>query len=197
MPDDYPTLEAVKARLDIADTIDDGMITSVISAASRSIDSFCNRLFSSEVAQVRYFTADCSGYIDVDDLVSVTTLATDSDGDRVYEDTWAATDYDLEPYNAAQQEWPYTRLMIAPDGNYSFPTVRRSVKITGTWGWPSIPYPVQEACILLTIRWFKRKDSPFGIAGSNELGQVQMMATRDPDVKAMLEPYRKFTVGAF
>lgn len=194
--DDYATLEAVKSRLDIADTIDDGMITSVISAASRSIDKTCNRLFS-PVTEVRYFTAMCGTQLDIDDITTVTTIQTDSDGDRTYEDTWSATDFDLEPYNAAAQGEAYTQLHTTPTGRYAFPTVRRGVKITGVWGWATIPYPVTEACILLTIRWFKRKDSPFGIAGSNELGQVQMMATRDPDVRAMLEPYRKFTVGAF
>lgn len=193
---DYTTKALVKARLDITDTIDDTMIDSVITAASRSVDKFCNRLFS-PATEARYFTAMCGTYLDIDDITTVTTIETDADGDRTYEDTWSATDFDLEPYNAAAYGEAYTQLHTTPTGLYTFPTGRKGVKITGVWGWSSIPAPVSEATILLTVRWFKRKDSPFGIAGTNELGQVQMMATRDPDVKAMLEPYRKFSVGAF
>lgn len=193
---DYTTADLVKGRLDIEDTIDDAIITSVVTAASRVIDEMCGRSFQA-VTETRYFSAGCSYEVDIDDLTTLTTLQTDSDGDRTYEDTWATTDYDLEPYNAAAKSWPYTKLTITPIGQYAFPTVRKGIKITGVWGWPTVPSAVEEAATLLAIRWFKRKDAPFGIAGVNELGQVQMMGSSDPDVKAMLASYRKFTVGAF
>lgn len=194
---DYTTAAIVKARLDIINNVDDTALGTVITAASRNVDSMCNRFFSTGSTEVRYFTADCSTVIDIDDLVSVTSLTTDLDGDRVYETTWATTDYDLEPYNAVKYAFPYTKISMAPNGRYGFPTLRKSIAIDAVWGWAAIPAPISEATILMTIRWFKRKDSPYGIAGSNELGQIQMMPSSDPDIKAMLAPYRRMTIGAF
>ena len=57
----------------------------------------------------------------MDDLLSVTTLKTDEDGDRTYEITWATTDYDLMPYNATleSQAQPYSHLQTTPDGDYT------------------------------------------------------------------------------
>lgn len=193
----YTTVATVKLRLDIGGSGDDAALESVIEAASRAIDGLCNRWFYQMTATTRHFTASSPTVLDVPDLVSVTSLTTDTDGDRVYEDTWAATDYDLEPYNAADVGEPYRQLMTTPAGLYGFPTVRKGVKITGTWGWPSVPDAIAEACALESIRLFKRKDAPYGIAGSSELGMQTFMPARvDPQVKALIAPYVRMSVGA-
>jgi hypothetical protein len=194
----YTTLAIVKARLTITGTGNDAALESCIEAASREIDGLCGRRFYQLTATTRYFTADDSQYLDIDDLVSVTSLGTDADGDRTFEDTWATTDYDLEPYNAADTGWPYTQILTAPAGRYGFPSgTRRGVKIVGTWGWPSVPSAITEATILQSIRLFKRKDSPYGIAGSPDLGQQTFVPGQvDPQVKSLVAPYRKLTVGA-
>ena len=190
----YATLAELKARLGTSLSSNDDALTQCLEAASRAVDGFCGRRFYQDSAQTRYFTADDSGYLEVDDLVSVTTLATDSDGDRTYEDTWASTDYDLEPYNAAAIAHPYTSLMTTPDGDYAFPRgVRRGVKIVGTWGWPSVPDAITEATLLLASRLAKRQAAPFGVAAGEE-GGVGIPSV-DPDVRQLVAPYRRLTVG--
>ena len=187
----YATLAELKARLDILDTDDDSVLEAIVEAASRQIDGWCSRTFYAATA-TRYFTPESIDLLILpDDLMSVTTLKTDEDGDRTYETTWATTDYDLEPANAAT----YTHIYTAPDGRYGFPTHRRAVEIAGSWGYASTaPDAINEACLLLSARLWKRKDAPFGIAGSSDAGQLQTLPGMDPDVKQLIQPYRKFAL---
>ena len=193
----YTDLATVKLRLDRTDTKDDAAIESAIEAASRAIDGFTGRIFYQITATARVFTAVDSMWLELPDLVSVSSFQTDSDGDRTYEDTWAATDYDLEPYNASDIGWPYTSVSPTPAGRYGFPVgARKGVKITGTWGFPAVPDAIAEATVILAIRYLKRKDAPFGVSGSPDLGLMQSIPRTDPDVAAMVAPFRNLSVGA-
>lgn len=191
---DYTSTAQVRARLSRTDNRDDATIQTLVTIASKSVEYLTNRRFD-QVTGTRYFTPTESWYTDIDDLVSVTTITTDIQGDRTYSETWSATDYELEPANAPSASFPYTQIAIAPKGTKAFPVLRRGLRIVGVWGWPAVPQPVNEATILMTIRLLKRIDAPFGIVGSTELGNMQMLPARDPDIAAMLAPYRRFTVG--
>jgi hypothetical protein len=59
------------------------------------------------------------------------------------------------------------------------------------WGWSAVPYEVQSACLIQSSRIFVRRQSPFGIAGTPELGTVRLTSRLDPDVEALLRPFRK------
>jgi hypothetical protein len=184
----YCTLTDVKAvdRLKISDPDSDGILEQVIEAASRVIDRDRGRHFYS-LAATRYFTAEFSDLLIVPDLLSVTSLATDG-GLRDYATAWSATDYDLEPYNAAGAGEPYTRLTTAPNGVRSFPLLRRGVKIVGAWGYAAAAPPaIREACVLLTIRVYKRAKAPFGVAGFDGLGQIVLNRMQDPDIRLLLD----------
>ena len=138
MPNLYTTRAQVKARLGItvADTTYDAILNAVIEAVSREIDQYCGRWFY-PVTQTRYFTPASTRRILVDDLLAVTSLKTDEDGDRTYETTWAAGDYDLMPLNAllGSPPEPYWEIRTTPDGDYAFPCVARGVEIAGRWGY--------------------------------------------------------------
>ncbi len=190
----YTTLATFKARLDHLGSHDDAMLEQLIEAASRQIDGLCGRSFYQQTAQTRTFTPEMGDLVWVDDLVSVTSLATDEDGSRTYATTWASTDYDLGPENAVAHGTPYTVIETTLNGRYRFPFGRRTVQITGTWGWPAVPDAIEEATLLQAGRLFKRKDAPFGIAGSADAGQLQTLPGMDPDVKKLVEPYRRLAV---
>lgn len=134
----YCTKVALKARLGIgaSDTADDAILDTVIEAVSRQIDQHCGRWFY-PVTQTRYYTARRRDRVLVDDLLAVTSIKTDGDGDRTYETTWAATDYDLEPVNApnASPPEPYWEIRTTPEGAYSFPGTPRGVQVVGRWGY--------------------------------------------------------------
>lgn len=195
----YCTTAELKARLwpygVTPDAYDDTIFDQVVTAVSRWIDRFCGRRFyTSAEDETRYFTAVDASELLGGDLVSVTSLATDEDGDRTYERTWAATDYDLLPANASLEGLPYWMIGVTPNGNYVFPVnLRKAVKIVGKWGFSSCPADVKEACLLQCERIYKRKDAPFGVVGSPEAGgEMRLIQKLDPDVAAMLAGWVKY-----
>lgn len=260
----YCTRDDFKARAfpsSDTSTADDATIEAVLETVSRLIDTTCNTHFYTRTA-TKYFSAVAGTYLETEPLLSVTTLKTDDDGDRTYETTWAATDYDLYPYNAQQRNppRPYTEIRTTPNGNYSFPTTAKGVEIAGKWGFYEVlrtpgatvngaqtssdtalevsdgtdfdvghllligteqlrvtaissntltvvrgvngttaasistgatiqvhDFPVvREACFLQSLRLFQRKNAPFGITGSPELGQMRAITKVDPDVEVLL-----------
>lgn len=60
------------------------------------------------------------------------------------------------------------------------------VDIITQWGWPTLPDDIQLAAQLQTLRYYNRKGSPGGAAGSAEWGIVTIPRL-DPDVRAILE----------
>jgi len=192
----YASVAELKARVGITDAVDDAVLGAVLEAVSRGIDNYCGRHFYlSAAGTVRYYTPVAHDQVLIEDCVALTAVAGDTDGDRTYEDTWAASDYDLLPENAAADGKPYTTIAVAQNGDYSLPVgVRKGLKLTGTWGWSAVPDPVSEACLIQAARVFKRKDTPFGISGSPEMGQMRI-GRLDPDVLWLLEPYRFVAVG--
>lgn len=186
----YTDLTIMKAHIGISDTTDDTRLERIVTAVSREIDNHCRRRFYA-ATQTRYYSPVQACELIVDDILSVTSLKTDIDGDRVYETVWATTDYDLEPANAQleSQPEPYWLIRTTPLGRYSFPCDDRSVEIVGSFGFSSSTPPVvQEACLLQSARIFERSKSAFGIAGDPNLGTVRLSAALDPDVKMLLSP---------
>lgn len=58
--------------------------------------------------------------------------------------------------------------------------------ITAIWGWPSLPSDIKMASQFQAQRYYKRRGSPEGVAGSAEWGLVRVPRL-DPDVAAILE----------
>jgi hypothetical protein len=197
----YASLSNVKAALRITDAVDDALIELSIEAASREIDGHCQRTFINSGTATRYYVPDDALTVRIDDLISLTTLQTSPDG-ILYDDTWLATDYQLEPVNslAGGIFQPFTQIRAV--GTLLFPyfnpanlqSGEATVKVTGVWGWPSIPVQIKQATILLAMRQFKRYDSPLGIAGFGDLGGIRVGRT-DPDVEALIMPFKKVSIA--
>lgn len=190
----YTTLNKLKAALRIptADTVDDTLLEDAINSASRLIDGYCNRSFYNGGTATRVYAPQDSFVTQFDDLQSLTTLETSSDGDG-YDTTWTSADYQLEPLNGIVDglTTPYTRVRAI--GDYTFLTLgeEATVRITGVWGYASVPDSVAFACVIQSEREFKRLDSPLGVAGFGDMGVVRVTSRLDSDVTQLLEPYRK------
>lgn len=188
----YATLQEVKNSLRITDNVDDALLEMHIESASREIDGSCERTFYNMGTATRYFTAQDAYTVVIDDLQTLTTLQTDPDGDGSYTITWGAGDYQLEPLNGFSGGivQPYTKITVRD--TYLFPLEEDEalVKITGVWGWASVPMPIKQATILMASRLYKRNDSPLGVAGFGEIGVVRV-SRLDPDVEALIMPFRK------
>lgn len=198
----YATLLELKGFIGIpsADTADDTTLQLALDAASDQVDRFCDRTFLADAAPTtRWYQVDHTGWVDVDPISTTTGLvvATDDNGDGTAETTWTlGTDFRLEPINAALQSpvQPWTRLVTL--GTRWFPRLqfRPGVSVTARFGWPggTAPQVVKEATLIQSSRLWKRKDAPFGVAGSVEFGsEMRLLAKLDPDVESLLRPYRR------
>lgn len=188
----YCTLTDLKNSLRITDNVDDGLLELAIEAASREIDSSCERTFYNMGTATRYFVAQDPFYTEIDDLITIASLQTDPDGDGNYSVTWGAGDYQLEPLNGFVGGYvsPYTG--IRSRDTYLFPMEEGEalVKVVGTWGWATTPIAIKQATVIMASRFYKRNDSPLGVAGFGDLGVVRVTKL-DPDVEALINPYKK------
>lgn len=185
---DYATVADLRAYTGIDDEASDSQLAGAITAASRTIDAHCGgRQFGNTVdAEVRTFTARDRSYhtgyqtiVDIDDLMTVVDLAVVVDGAAV-------TPARMWPQNAAAKGRPWTRLYLP--GAISMEPA--AIEVTGIWGWSAVPETIRQACLLQATRLFKRKDSPFGVAGSPDLGsELRLLAKVDPDVAVVLTDY--------
>ena len=186
----YSTVAALKTRLSISDTTDDTTLGLVLTGVCRAIDTHCGqRFYRDSAAATRYYTAEHDDTLFIEPLVSVTSIATDTDDDGTYATTWATTDYRLMPVNAAADGWPYTWITLKSGGDYDFVSCYAGVRIVGVFGWPAVPDAIAEAALLWSERLYKRKDAPFGVLAFPEAGEMRLLEKMDPDVLTLLKPY--------
>lgn len=190
----YATLNQVKAALRITDNVDDSLLEMAVESASRAIDGHAMRYFYSSGTATRIYAADDWETVWIDDLAGTAiTLQTDPDDDNTWSVTWKTTDYQLEPLNGTSDglQIPYTRIRAV--GDYAFPlkSGQALVRVTGVFGWSSVPSAITQACVIQASRIFKRLDSPLGVAGFGELGAIQVTRDLDPDVAQLVSPYRR------
>jgi hypothetical protein len=155
----YATLADVKASLKITDTMDDSLLEIAVESASRLIDGYTGRYFYNAGTATRNYAATDSWVTFIDDLQSISELATTDEIGNSYT-TWTANDYQLEPLNGLSNglTQPYTSIRAVKQYVFPFYDDRALVKVTGVWGWASVPIAVKQATILQASRIFKRND---------------------------------------
>jgi hypothetical protein len=190
----YASVVEYKDWVHLTDSLDDDTIERALLAASRGIDNFCDTRFNQTAADtVRLFDTCWSRLVRIGDAVAVTEVATDTDRNGTFETVWAAADYQLLPLNpaAAPELEPFTEVYAIGTLTFPRPTKRLGlIRVTGTWGWPTVPDAVVQATLLLANRLVKRKESPEGVSGFDEFGTVRISSRDDPDAVRYLTPYR-------
>jgi hypothetical protein len=183
-------------------TYADADIDLACSTVSRAIDRACGktRRFYQAV-ETRYYTPDeywHQSYVyygrrecrlEIDDLTSASAVTVDFSGNGSYSTTWVeGTDFFLDPPNAIADGDPYTELLLRTFNGTRFPTVQRAVKITGTFGWPSVPPEVsQYAKIFAAQLVLRSRQAPFGILMQGmEVGTAARLMRVDPDFGRLL-----------
>jgi len=188
----YCSLAEIKASARISDSVDDSLLELAVESASRMVDSYTQRYFFNAGTATRLFVPQDSYVTEIDDSISISVLQT-SDGDT-FGTTWAAKDYQLEPLNGnvdGLTGHPATRIRAVDDFLFTVLDGEATVRITGVWGWSAVPIAVKQATVIQAARIFKRNDSPLGIAGFGESGAVRVGVQLDPDVKHLIDVYRK------
>lgn len=187
---DYITSVELKRELKITDSTDDAWVAFVITAASRAVDRHTRRQFGlldapalRQCGPATYRAELDRWIIPIPDLMTETGLIVELDAVPV-------TDAELEPVDAADEGKPWTRLVLAEGASVTWPTRGRRIAVTARWGWSAVPATVKTATLLQAQRFYARRDSPYGVAGSPDLGsEIRLLAKVDADVAVMLTDY--------
>jgi hypothetical protein len=199
----YATLDEFKAWLTPAGSNEhDLAIVAVLDAVSRWIDEYCQRHFwqdGTEAGPVaRTFEARSCRELrlgEFNDLSSVgtPTVETDEAGDGTFETVWSPGEFQLWPTSRPTGR-PYTAIRaLTRQFPYAWPYGARSdrIRVTGVWGWDAVPDSVHQACLVQASRVFKRREAPEGVVGFDQFGTIRISNRPDPDVAALLDPYRR------
>lgn len=155
---DLLTLTEYKSLMgiDATNNVNDPQIAALITPASQAIRSFTGRSFevSDGTIEDREFQYDGSGYLDIDDATSVTSVSTDA---GVVGQTYPldSTEWTAQPFSGPiyyyllvlanrvgfSPEMGFERNMDTLDWNPRPPIFT----VTADWGWPDIPDDVQLA----------------------------------------------------
>lgn len=192
----YCPIESLKSRLNITHSNSDFELHEACFSASRWIEQHTERVFWRSLSQSRTFEPHCGTVLlpAFCDLVSASTVKTDTSGDGTFATTLAGTAYRLLPYNpaAAPEQLPYNEVRLTtgsfPSGGVGRPD---TVQITGIWGWPKVPSAIRSAAGILAADIYKLKDAVFGIAGE---GEFVMQAGENRRALKLLEPYKRYAV---
>lgn len=190
---DYASLSEARDHLRISDaafTADDAEIAKAITAASRMVDTECHRQFGNvgSTDTTRYYTAyvrseDGAHAVSIDDLYDNAALVVASDGAAI-------TDYTLRPFNAEADGVPYVNILFG--GTVSLEAGAITVT-SAKWGWSAVPAAAHSATLLQMARIIKRRDAPFGVAGSPDMGnELRLLAQMDPDAKLLCASIRRY-----
>lgn len=191
--DAYATAAEYRAVVNMSDTSEDATtIARDLLAVSRYIEQELGRVagFNKDASavdriymprgRVRYGYAEAENpwlasngtrVLDVDDIVSVTSIKVDQDIDDTFSLTLATTDYELLPRNAADgpEARPYRQIELTPWGTQSVWRPGARVKVNAVFGWPAVPSAIKDATIQLTA--ILRLQSPRATNRVNEMNQ--------------------------
>lgn len=187
----YASLAELKTLLGFAGTAHDADLERAIESASRQLDDWTGRRFYADgSATANYYTAEYADTLLVDDISTTTALVVKTTTTAgTWGQTWTINDwtgsygFTVEPEDA-----PYQRLHALSG---SWPDGYRAVEVTATWGYAAVPTQIKQACLLLAVRLYKRKDAPFGVlenpvTGSSELPMIT------PDIKHLIQKYKRY-----
>lgn len=132
-----------------------------------------------------------SRVLDIDPLVSVSSITVDEGRDNTFSRTLVASDYELLPRNAAQgpEPEPYRQIFLTNYGTlFGWPSQAR-VKVHGIFGWPSVPVGIRDGCIELA--GILLGDSPLATRQYTDMGAVGASTEARGIVRGLIESHTR------
>lgn len=191
---DYATLAELKTHLRVTNNADDTELQSKLTAASRRVDKDTGRPHGyglDNSTSQRIYTPQHESLLLVDDIATATALVVEV-GRNTSWTTIDSNSYNLLPENAVTDGRAIEVIELVY-GSWPINTPMQQVRVTATWGWPSVPDDIKAATLLVAARLFRRKDSPEGTRGSTELGQLYV-SRYDPDYDWLIGAYIRDTM---
>jgi len=190
----YVTLAALKQALGlpVAAGPNDAALNQALASATVRINNSCNRPgtgFNLDAAvTARVFQARDPEWLLVNDIGDLTGLAVATGQVGAFTNAIAAADFEPQPLNA----YAIGRTVEVLHHHWAWwptwPSVR--IQVTAKWGWPAVPDPIVQACLILSARLFDRRNSPGGIANAGDFGPIRV-TRQDPDVLDLISEYQR------
>ena len=195
----YCTLAELKTYIGLSGSGQDDNLENAIEGASREIDQYTGRIFYQTDSQDNFYTPNNFFIQAVDDIATASGLVVklDTTDDGSHDTTLVKdTDFALLPVNvsnALDQYQPYTHIKILDyhSSERFDPDIFNNIKVTGRFGFSSVPDAIKQATFLQATRLFKRKDSPFSVYGNPETGTSELFNKFDPDALKLIKGYSK------
>lgn len=169
---------------------DDGVIETLVEAASRAIDAFTGRTFYGRSETRKYDTPRALILWLDDDLLSVTSQ-TNGDGSAIDTADWVYLPANATPkcgimlLGTSGMVWQVSNTTQSP---------RQAISVEGTWGFSaSAPANVNLACLILARdAYFKRYGNEGESGGLVTADGVRILPAGFPlPVRDLLSPYRR------
>jgi len=197
--DAYATAATYRGLISKSDDGEDAEVLTDLTAISRYMERRLGRFFTTDASAVAriYRATDLSNQpkaLYIDDLVTLTSIKVDADDDGSFSDesAWASTDYELRPLNAADgpEPGPYTEIFI-PSWSSKNLWGQHRVEVTATFGWPSVPSAIEQACVQLT--GILRLETPRATRTVNVGAETVLETSRQAQeiVSALMNVYAK------
>lgn len=196
----YLTLDEFKKTINLNGlSFADVEATLAIAGASRALEQAYamrqNYWSLGNPGEVRYYTPVTDRDVLLGDLQTATLVQVDY-GFGAYGTTLTSgTDYRLLPENAgaAGNGEAYRKLRLMRTVTLGLPAGQvDTVKITGTFGYQTVPEAVKTAVSIVAQRVLRRqREAPFGIVQVGEDGVAIRAGSlaRDPEIMLLMEPY--------
>lgn len=200
---DLTTLAQVREhqqRTDASNTTQDALIGDLITVASDMVMSYTQREFaptsgSGSTPVARTYRYDGRGMVNLapDDARTVTQVRIDTDGSDPT--TLTSDQFKLWPTRAKDGVYTHLHLIGVSGGSTltDYPTYRE-VEVTGTWGWATVPTPVERACILLVMDLLSRT-SNWKSSDMDSMMPSGSSVAIPLHVRTMLSPYKRHSAG--
>ena len=178
----------------------DHHLYAILEAADRWIDSQCGRHFSVENEATKLYYPSEPDYLDVVDLISITSLKLDTSGDRTFATTLAADEYALSPYmdDSGRPSTRYQQIHVWPTSSHGF-TPGELVQIVGDFGYVvdgTVPSEIRLAALMLSSRWWKAHETAGGTAIIPDMGSFGT-SSDNSDIKMLLDTYNRSSSSAW
>lgn len=204
----YADVTELRQQIQKETTGKDTILTALLLAASRLIDSTCNRddgwFIADSTAVARDFASPSRDYMLIPECIAISEVGVRTSIDSTTYTAWVATDWRAargDPKRPQFNSLPYTLLLTLPNGQYSAFTrsiIGRSsinalayptVQITARWGHSAdVPPLIREATIMQASRWYKRLEGAMADSLANQqFGQLTFLKKMDPDIQLILE----------
>jgi hypothetical protein len=196
----YTTLQAVLDEMGIINPGSDERINAAINAASRQIDDYTGRRFWQDATVVdREFYADdgaelvsaAGAVMDISTATGLVVKIDDGDTGTFATTLTIGTHFILTPTNAGDEGQPFTGIRLV-DSLYRFPrssSGRPGVRVTAKFGFPSVPDPVAQACLVQAVLLYKATDAAMGGLSFGDGTILRVRAGLNPIAQSLVERY--------